>query len=93
MHTLMMLCAIQGQGTGRVICQNSRTLNLAKCELCNVTVKYLGKEVDKGTVRRLESKVKVIVNFSVLPIKRDLQQFLGMAGYYRSFCKNFFGCG
>lgn len=87
----MMLCAIQGHG--RVICQNSRTLNVAKCVFCNVTDKYLGKEVGKGTVRRLETKVKVIANFSVLQIKRDLQQFLGMAGYYRSFCKKYFGCG
>lgn len=37
--------------------KDSRTLNLAKCEFYNVTVKYLGKEVSKDTVRRLETKV------------------------------------
>lgn len=86
-----MLCATQRHG--RVICQNSRTLNLSKCEFCNITVKYLGKEVGKGTVRQLETKVKVIVNFNVPQIKRDLRQFLGMAKYYRSFGKKYIGCG
>ncbi len=65
------------------------TLNLAKCEFCHATVKYLGKEVGQGTVRPVEAKVSAIVNFPVPQTKRELRRFLGMAGYYRSFCRNF----
>ncbi|KAL0153990.1 hypothetical protein M9458_050705, partial [Cirrhinus mrigala] len=65
------------------------TLNLAKCEFCHATVTYLGKEVGHGTVRPLEAKVQAIVEFPVPKSKRDLRRFLGMAGYYRNFCKNF----
>ncbi len=65
------------------------TLNLAKCEFCHATVKYLGKEVGHGTVRPLEAKVQAIVEFPVPKSKRDLRRLLGMAGYYRSFCKLF----
>ncbi len=65
------------------------TLNLAKCEFCHATVKYLGKEVGHGTVRPLEAKVQAIVEFPVPKSKRDLRRLLGMAGYNRIFCKNF----
>ncbi len=65
------------------------TLNLAKCEFCHATVKYLGKEVGHGTVRPLEAKVQAIVEFPVPKSKRDIRRLLGMAGYFRSFCKNF----
>ncbi len=65
------------------------TLNLAKCEFCHATVKYLGKEVGHGTVRPLEAKVQAIVEFPVPKSKRDLRRLLGMAGYYRRFCKLF----
>ncbi len=65
------------------------TLNLAKCEFCHATVKYLGKEVGQGTVRPIEAKVSAIVDFPVSQTKRELRRFLGMAGYYRSFCINF----
>lgn len=60
------------------------TLNLAKCEFCHATVTYLGKEVG-----HLEAKVQTIVEFPGPKSKRELRRFLGMAGYYRSFCKNF----
>lgn len=65
------------------------TLNLAKCEFCHATITYLGKEVGHGTFRPVEAKVQAIVDFPVPKSKRDLRRFLGMAGYYRSFCKNF----
>lgn len=67
----------------------SLTVNLAKCEFGKATVTYLGKQVGQGTVRALEDKVRAIVNFPVPTTKRELRRFIGMAGYYRSFCRNF----
>ncbi len=65
------------------------TLNLAKCKFGKATVTYLGKQVDQGEVRPIAAKVQAIVQSPAPTTKRQLRHFLGMAGYYRGFCKNF----
>lgn len=65
------------------------TLNLSKCKFGQATVTYLGKVVGHGHVSPVGAKVEAIVNFSVPSSRRELKRFLGMVGYYRSFCKNF----
>ncbi len=67
----------------------SLTLNLAKCEFGQATIIYLGKEVGQGQVRPVEAKVTAIAEFPSPTTRRELCRFLGMAGYYLSFCKNF----
>uniref|UniRef100_A0AAY4AYL3 Gypsy retrotransposon integrase-like protein 1 n=1 Tax=Denticeps clupeoides TaxID=299321 RepID=A0AAY4AYL3_9TELE len=67
----------------------SLTLNLAKCEFGKATVTYLGKEVGQGQVKPVMAKIQAILAFPVPTSKRELRRFLGMAGYYRAFCKNF----
>ncbi|XP_041947558.1 uncharacterized protein LOC121708759 isoform X4 [Alosa sapidissima] len=67
----------------------SLTLNLAKCEFGKATVTYLGKQVGQGQVRPVEAKIQAIVEFPIPKTKREVRRFLGMAGYYRSFCRNF----
>ena len=67
----------------------SLTLNLAKCEFGKGTVTYLGKQVGQGQVRPVEAKIQAIVEFPTPKTKREVRRFLGMAGYYRSFCRNF----
>ena len=65
------------------------TLNLAKCEFGKATVTYLGREVGQGQVRPVEAKVDAITAYPAPTTVRELRRFLGMAGYYRGFCKNF----
>lgn len=65
------------------------TVNLAKCEFAKATVTYLGKVVGQEVVRPVDAKVVAIQRFPVPLIKKDLMRFLGMVGYYRSFCRNF----
>ena len=65
------------------------TVNLAKCEFGKATVTYLGKEVGLGKVRPVHAKVMAIVDYPAPATKRELRRFIGMAGYYRSFCRNF----
>ncbi|CAM4600561.1 unnamed protein product [Leuciscus chuanchicus] len=67
----------------------SLTLNLAKCEFGQATITYLGKEVGQGQVRPIGAKVTAISEFPAPTTRRELRRFLGMAGYYRSFCRNF----
>ncbi len=65
------------------------TLNLTKCDFCHAKVTYLGKEVSHRTVQPVKSKVYAINAFPSPKSERELRRFLGMAGYYRNFCKNF----
>ena len=64
------------------------TVNLAKTEFCHATLTFLGHLVGQGQVKPLEAKVNAIFEeFPVPKCKRQLMRFLGMAGYYRKFCK------
>ncbi len=72
----------------RLVCA-SLTLNLAKCEFGKGTVTYLGRQVGQGQVRPIEEKVRAITEFPVPTTRRELRRFLGMTGYYRTFCRNF----
>ncbi len=65
------------------------TVNLAKCDFAKATVIYLGKIVGGGMVKPVNAEIEAIKLFPVPSTRRELQRFLGMAGYYRSFCKNF----
>ncbi len=65
------------------------TLYLAKCEIGKATVTYLGKQVGHGQVRPVMAKISSINEFPVPKTRRELRRFLGMAGYYRCFCRNF----
>lgn len=67
----------------------SLTLNAAKCEFGKAVVTYLGKQVGQGCVRPVEAKVEAILQLPTPSNKRELRRFLGMAGYYRGFCRNF----
>ena len=66
-------------------------MNLAKTEFCHATVTFLGHLVGQGQVKPLEAKVNAISEFPAPKCKRQLMRFLGMAGYYRKFCKKFSG--
>lgn len=67
----------------------SLTLNLEKCEFEKAVVTYLGKKVGQGCVSPVSAKVQAILHFPAPQTRCELRRFLGMAGYYRAFCKNF----
>ena len=73
------------------LCKAKLTVNLAKTEFCHATVTFLGHLVRQGQLKPLEAKVNAISEFPVPKCKRQLMRFLGMAGYYRKFGKNFSG--
>ncbi len=65
------------------------TVNLAECEFAKATLTYLGKVVGKGQVRPVQAKILAVQQFPQPTTKKELMSFLGMAGYYRGFCRNF----
>ena len=65
------------------------TINLKKSVFCKATVTYLGHIVGNGNVRPKTANIEVILNYPVPTTRKSLQRFLGLASYYRRFCKNF----
>ena len=65
------------------------TVNLAKCEFARATVTYLGRVVGQGQVCPVDAKVQAVAKYPVPTTKKDLMRYLGLIGYYRSFCRNF----
>jgi hypothetical protein len=64
-------------------------LNLEKCTFAAREVAYLGHVVSTSGVSPDTNKVKAIKTFPLPRNVRDVRAFLGVAGYYRSFIKDF----
>lgn len=64
-------------------------VNLSKSEFCCAKVNYLGHTVGQGQVKPITAKVDAILKYPIPTNKKQLMRFLGMAGFYRKFCKNF----
>ena len=64
-------------------------INLAKCEFARAKVRYLGHEVGFGQVIPKTSNVEAILDLKVPTCRKDVRRFLGAAGYFRKFVKNF----
>jgi hypothetical protein len=67
----------------------SLTVNLRKCSFGQATVTYLGHVVGQGQVRPAEAKVEAILQVPRPTSVKQVMRFLGMAGFYRKFCRNF----
>lgn len=66
----------------------SLTLNLSKCEFGRGTIQYLGQQVGQGLVCPSDAKVAAIAAFPVPTTRHELRRYLGMAGFFRRFCRN-----
>ena len=64
-------------------------LNLEKCTFAAREVAYLGHIVSADGIMVDQGKVKAIRQFPLPKTVRDVPAFLGLAGYYRSFIKDF----
>ena len=65
------------------------TVNLSKSDFGKATVIYLGHVVGQGKISPIEAKVQGIAKFVPPNDRKSLRRFLGMAGFYRKFCRNF----
>ena len=69
--------------------QSGLKLNPTKCKLCQQQVTFLGHIVSTQGISTDPEKVEVIAKWPTPQSKRDVQQFLGLANYYRRFIKDF----
>ncbi|CAM4580205.1 unnamed protein product [Lepidochelys kempii] len=59
------------------------TVKAKKCQIGRHRVTYLGYQVGQGTINPLQAKVDAIQKWPVPKSKKQVQSFLGLAGYYR----------
>jgi hypothetical protein len=64
-------------------------LNLAKCTFVAPEVIYLGHKVSASGITPDETMVKAIRDFPTPGTLKEVQGFLGLAGFYRTFIHNF----
>jgi hypothetical protein len=62
---------------------------LSKCQFARAEVEFLGHYVGRGGVRMVDGKVAAVQNWPTPRTQKDVEQFIGLAGYYRRFIDGF----
>ncbi|XP_073423720.1 uncharacterized protein [Dendrobates tinctorius] len=60
-----------------------------KCHVFRTQIEYLGHVVSAEGVRPSQEKIVVVQDWPTPKTVKDMQAFLGLTGYFRSFVKNF----
>ena len=71
------------------ICDTGLKLNLEKCQLLRPEVSYLGHTISAKGVSCQDEKTEAVQRWPVPRTTKELRSFLGFAGYYRRFVKNY----
>lgn len=64
-------------------------LNLAKCQIFQDEVTYLGHMVSKNGIRMIPSYITKVLEWPLPKTGKELRSFLGFSGYYRSFITDY----
>ena len=73
----------------QLIRSSQLVINRSKCEFFRKEVEFLGHTVSKDKIHMQPSKLKAISDWPVPRSRKQLQSFLGLCNYYRSFISNY----
>jgi hypothetical protein len=71
--------------------ENKLYLKPQKCEFEKKEMRYLGMIIGHGKVRMDKAKIAAVAEWPTPKNKKEVQQFLGFANYYRRFIQGFSG--
>lgn len=69
--------------------QSNFKVQLDKFEFLHKEVAYLGHKITNDGVKPNSDKVDAVRNFPIPKTQKEIKSFLGLAGYYRRFIKDF----
>ena len=69
--------------------KNTLVAKLSKCNFGNSRVEYLGHFVSNTGIATDPRKIQASQDWSIPNSVKELRSFLGLAGYYRKFIKNY----
>src|SRR5436190_16279062 len=69
--------------------ENNLKLQPDKCEFLRKEIIYLGHIISENGIQPDPSKLKAIREFPTPTKVKDVQSFIGLAGYYRKFIEDF----
>ncbi len=64
-------------------------IKLTKCEFLKQKIKFLGHMVDELGIHTVDDKIDAVSHFPQPKSVDNVRSFLGLAGYYRPFIRNF----
>jgi hypothetical protein len=64
-------------------------IQLDKSEFLQKTVEFLGHVVSPDGIKPNPTKIRAVQNFPLPKNPKEIKAFIGLAGYYRKFIKNF----
>lgn len=65
------------------------SVNLRKCTFLSTEIEYLGRIISGGQVRPSPHKVSALINSPTPQNVKQVRQFLGLAGYFRRYIKDY----
>ena len=69
--------------------QHNLKIKLEKCKIAQQKIEYLSHVISNGHISPSQNKVKDLLKFKAPLNAKQIHSFLGLAGYYRKFIKNF----
>jgi hypothetical protein len=64
-------------------------LRTDKCQFAKQKIKFLGHIISADGIQTDPSKIEAVKTYPVPRNSKELKAFIGLANYYRKFCKNF----